>query len=230
MVWKNVDSDHVKLSPDQWHSIKFSIINKDANDRSLVLFLHNAQLDSVYYILYQSDNVVVVSPLTGCNMPIERRPTGNRTLSLPLLLKSRQVYTLVLHVYGREFEIAVTPQLIDPLYDNDFEWTDSAYFVLFILIAICLFISVTLYYYLWKYNQRTITFGWFIVYAILNFSSHCNKRLWIAFYLGLFPFVEVKCSHFYRSCLFIEMAGSAMRTSSKYTYMPNICVTSVCFI
>ncbi|HRD06286.1 MAG TPA: hypothetical protein PK037_01930 [Saprospiraceae bacterium] len=219
--WKNVDSDHVKLSPDQWHSIKFSIINKDANDRSLVLFLHNAQLDSVYYILYQSDNVVVASPLTGCNMPIERRPTGNRTLSLPLLLKSRQVYTLVLHVYGREFEIAVTPQLIDPLYDNDFEWTDSAYFVLFILIAICLFISVTLYYYLWKYNQRTITFGWFIVYAIFGaFHLIATSGYGSLFIWGAFPFVEVNAAIFTGAvcCLaLLEMAGSAMRTSSKYT-------------
>ena len=123
-------------------------------------------------------------------MPIERRPTGNRTLSLPLLLKSRQVYTLVLYVYGREFEIAVTPQLIDPLYDNDFEWTDSAYFVLFILIAICLFISVTLYY-LWKYNQRNHYF--WLVYCLCNFelfhliatSGYGSLFIW-----GFFPLLK----------------------------------------
>jgi len=218
--WKKVVSDNINLTPDHWHSIKFSIVNRDTNDRSLVLFLHNAQLDTAYYDLYQSELEVSVSPITGCNMPIERRPTGDRTLSIPLLLKSNQNYTLVLHVYGREFEIAVTPQLVDPLYDNDFDWTDSAYFVLFIFIAICLFISVTLYFYLWKYNQRTNTFAWFIVYAIFGAlhliatSGYGSLYIW-----GSLPFLEVNAAIFTGAvcCLaLLEMAGIAMRTTTKY--------------
>ncbi|MBK7222274.1 MAG: hypothetical protein IPH94_13390 [Saprospiraceae bacterium] len=186
----------------------------------MVLYLHNAQLDTAYYNLYNSDLELSVSPMTGCNMPFERRPTGDRTLSIPLLLKSNLNYTLVLHVYGREFEIAVTPQLVDPLFDNDFDWTDSAYFVLFIFIAISLFISVTLYFFLRKYKQRTITFAWFIVYAIFGAlhliatSGYGSLYIW-----GSLPFLEVNAAIFTGAvcCLaLLEMAGIAMRTTTKY--------------
>ena len=167
-------------------------------------------------------------------MPIERRPTGNRTLSLPLLLKSRQVYTLVLHVYGREFEIAVTPQLIDPLYDNDFEWTDSAYFVLFILIAIC-FVYICNALLLFVEIQSKNHYFW-LVYCLCNFGAFhliATSGYGSLFLFGAFPFVEVNAAILQeRSAVWLYWRWQVVlcELHRNTLYMPNICVTSVCFI
>ncbi len=224
--WFKVTSENIKLSPDTWHSIKFEIENRDSIDRSLVLFLHNAQLDSAYYRLFQDSFLVAISALTGCNMPVHERPTADRTLSIPLLLQSKQKYTVILYVYGREFEIAVTPQLVDPIFNNDFDWTDSAYFVLFIFIAICLFISIALLFYLWKYKQRVDTFGWFIVYAIfgalhlLATSGYGSLYIW-----GSLPFIEVNAAIFTGAicCLaLLEMAAIVMRITTGYEFWVKV--------
>ena len=107
---------------------------------------------------------------------------------------------------------------------NDLKWTDSAYFVLFILIAICLFISVTLYYYFRKYNQRTITFGWF--YCLCNFwsfSSIATSGYGSLFIWGLF-LCWSKCSHFTGAvcCLVLLRWQVVLWTSSKYTFICQI--------
>lgn len=218
--WTQITSANINLDPDTWHSLKFDIVNKDSIDRSLLLFLHNAQLDSAYYRLFQGVSLTGISSLTGCNMPVQARPTADRTLSIPLLLESNQKYTLIMYVYGREFEIAVTPQLVDPVFDNDFDWTDSAYFVLFIFIAICLFISVALFFFLWKFKQRVNTFAWFIIYGIfgslhlLATSGYGSLYIW-----GCLPFVEVNAAIFTGAicCLaLLEMAGVAMRMTTRY--------------
>lgn len=224
--WTKVQSDNLKLNPDTWHTIRFVVENRDSIDRSLLLFLHNAQIDSAYLSIYQGQTLLENSPLTGCNMPGDERPTYDRTLSLPVHLAAENSITVFLHVYGREFEIAVTPQLVDPAYDNDFAWTDSAYFILFLLIVICLFISCTLFYFLWQKNLRTNTFAWFVLYAVfgclhlLATSGYGSLYIW-----GSFPYFEVNAAIFSGAicCLaLLEMAGIAMRSSLSFKGVATI--------
>ncbi len=218
-IWTLSKGNKIDLTHDYWNKVKFTIHNLDSIDASLLLYLHNAQLDSVYYNMYENERLLYTSPLTGCNMKAKARPTYDRTLSLPLLLRTNKTYTIILFIFGREFDISINPELVDPTQDNDFAWTDSSYFVLFLLISVSFFIALILYYYLWKYRQETDTFMWFACYGIFGLlhliatSGYGSLYLW-----GDFPFIEVNAAIFSGAmcCLaLIEMARIELNLKVK---------------
>lgn len=223
--FKNISlltSNSLGLDPDKFHYFTLSILNVDSASRQMLLFFHNAQLDSARYWLDHNGETVYTSPITGCNLPGSMRPTTHRTLSIPITLEPNLPYQLTFMVYGREFDIAITPQLIDPVYGIDFMWTDYVYIGLFLFVGICALVMSILFVYQTiggvAYSKSEI--GWFILYGfsglfyLIATSGYGSLYLW-----GGLPWFEVNAAIFFGglSCLgFIHLGRILLNIHENY--------------
>lgn len=190
----------IDLEPDLVHWARFKLKNICNDDISMLLFFHNAQIDTAQYFFVSDSSITYASPITGCDMPSFKRPTNDRTLSIPLQIKAGQSETIYLKVYGREFSLSITPQLVDPLSNEDITWTTYLYFVMFIVGGITILMVSILIFYFIKYKMSILETLWFLVYTIsgmfyiLATSGYGSLYLW-----GRLPWLEVNAAIFFGS-------------------------------
>ncbi|HOY14402.1 MAG TPA: hypothetical protein PLY70_14735, partial [Saprospiraceae bacterium] len=213
-------SVNLALSPDCLHVIRCRIKNTGLVDRSFTLFFHNAQLDTARFILKGDDGTIYSSPFTSCNMPAGQRPTSDRTLSLPIVLKKGVMYELDMEIYGREFDIAITPHLVDVSKGVDFKWTDVLYQILFIYNIIVMMIMIILLILSKHYKAPTWNIFIFLIYGasglcyLISTSGYGSLYLW-----GNFPWFEVNSPIFFgciSSMALLELGRRVFKFQADY--------------
>jgi hypothetical protein len=211
------------LSPDKMHSIRCYLKNESNIDREFLLFFHNAQLDTARYTLKGDDESVFYSPMTSCNRPASERPTLDRTLSIPIVLRKQIVYELIMEVYGREFEIAITPHLVDPSKGIGFRWTDLLYRSLFIYSIIVMAIMFLLLILGKHYKVHTWNIVVFLIYGtsglfyLLATSGYGSLYIW-----GAYPWFEVNSPIFFgciSSCALLALSRKVYAFDIKYKFL-----------
>ena len=211
---------NISLKGDLWHWLKVNIKNTTTKDKTFLVFFHNAQLDTAQYFIVKEDKLRYTSPITGCNMPVGERPTNDRTLSLPLHIKAGEVFDLYMKIYGREFDIAVTPQLVDPVTGIDFQWTTYLYQLLFIIGILFAVVIAIITFYQRKYRLPSSEIIWFLTYVVagefylIATSGFGSLYLW-----GWFPWFEVNAAIFFGSvsCLaLLEFSRTVLDLKKSY--------------
>ncbi len=193
-----INEKNHRLKTNQFNVLKTVISNNTDRDQTLLLFLHNVQIDEADLLLYQNNRLVYQSPLTGCTMPGNERPNYHRTLALPLILRHHAVYDMYIRVYRQEFGITVSPHLVDPVFGFDFRWTDVSFLI---VISSCFFLSflgMVMYYYgnLRKISQKDTLV--FVIYSIITAmyvlaaSGYGSLYIW-----GNYPFFEINAAIFF---------------------------------
>lgn len=82
---KVLEKNH-RLKTNQYNVLKVAVVNLSAHDQSLLLFLHNVQIDVADVLLYNDNKLLYRSPETGCTLAGSKRPNAHRTLALPSFL------------------------------------------------------------------------------------------------------------------------------------------------
>lgn len=201
---KVLEKNH-RLKTNQYNLLKVAVVNLSAHDQSLLLFLHNVQIDVADVLLYNDNKLLYRSPETGCTLAGSKRPNAHRTLALPLIFKPGLVYDMYVRVYRQEFGITVSPHLVHPVTGIDFRWTDICFLI---VISSCIFLSflgLVLYYYgnLRRISQKDTLV--FVIYSILTAlyvsaaSGYGSLYIW-----GSCPIFEVNAAIFFGA-----LSGSA---------------------
>lgn len=194
-----------RLETNHYNVLKATVVNLSGYDQSLLLFLHNVQIDEADVLLYHENKLIYRSLTTGCTKAGKERPNYHRTLALPIVFKPDLVYQMYIRVYRKEFGITVSPHLVHPVVGIDFRWTDMCFLI---VISSCIFLSflgLVLYYYgnLRKISQKDTLV--FVVYSILSAlyvmaaSGYGSLYLW-----GEFPVFEINAAIFFGA-----LSGSA---------------------
>lgn len=194
-----------RLKTNQYNVLKVKVVNLSPNDQSLLLFLHNVQIDVADVLLFEKNKFLYQSPETGCTIAGFERPNSHRTLALPLIFKPGLVYDMYIRVYRQEFGITVSPHLVHPVTGIDFRWTDICFLI---VISSCIFLSflgLVLYYYgnLRRISQKDTLV--FVIYSILTAlyviaaSGYGSLYIW-----GSSPVFEVNAAIFFGA-----LSGSA---------------------
>ncbi|MBK8633543.1 MAG: hypothetical protein IPN72_08245 [Saprospiraceae bacterium] len=222
---KNIDQEkkqnvNIGLRPDFLHSVKCKVKNTGLLDRSFLLFFHNAQLDTARFSLKGDDGSIYKSPFTSCNIPASLRPTMDRTLSLPIILKRGVTYELEMEIYGREFDIAITPHLVDVSRGVYFKWTDILYQILFIYNIIVMMIMVILLFLSKHYKAPSWNIFIFLIYGasglcyLISTSGYGSLYLW-----GNYPWFEVNSPIFFgclSSIALLELSRSVFKFRTDF--------------
>lgn len=197
-TWSRCKENNLRFTPDSVHYLHCRIKNTSSNDKNLLLFLHNVQIDEAQLWIYAHDTLLYASPLTGCTMNGENRATQDRTLSLPVFLKSNSIHDLYVSVYRKEFGITVSPQLVEPISGIDFRWTDYIFLSVIgfniLLLVISLFLKILCH--ARKIELKEL--DWFMVYSaigclyIIAASGYGSLFLW-----GNWPWFEVNAAIFF---------------------------------
>jgi len=201
---KVLEKNH-RLKTNQYNVLKVAVVNLSDHDQSLLLFLHNVQIDVADVLLYNDNKLMYRSPETGCTVAGSDRPNSHRTLALPLIFKPGIVYDMYIRVYRQEFGITVSPHLVHPITGIDFRWTDISFLI---VISSCIFLSflgLVLSYYgnLRKISQKDTLV--FVIYSILTAlyviaaSGYGSLYMW-----GSYPAFEVNAAIFFGA-----LSGSA---------------------
>lgn len=218
---KSLDS-RIGLAPDLWHKVSCDLDNSSNQDLQYTLHFHNAQLDTVYFVLQYEDGSIYTSPISGCDMPYYKRPTNDRTLSLPIYLKHNSKCKLNMFVYGREFEIAISPTLINPVFNDDLLTIDYAYLVLFLLILLSLLIAYLVLLMLKWHNYDSFSARWFMAYGVGGlFHLVATSGFGSLYVWGSFPWIEVNAALFTGGICSIALMALARKyylTKQKYPY------------
>lgn len=201
---KVLEKNH-RLKTDQYNVLKAIVVNLSDNDQSMLLFLHNVQIDEADVLLYHEDKLIYRSLVTGCTMPGNKRPNYHRTLALPLIFKQGLVYDMYIRVYRKEFGITVSPNLVNPVTGIDFRWTDFSFLIVISSSIFLAFLGLVLFYYgnLRKISQKDILV--FVIYSLLSAfyviaaSGYGSLYLW-----GAFPAFELNAAIFFGA-----LSGSA---------------------
>lgn len=198
VAWSRCKENNLRLTPDSVHYLHCRIKNTSSNDKNLLLFLHNVQIDQARLWIFVDDTLLYASPLTGCTMPGENRATQDRTLSLPVFLKSNITHDMYVSVYRKEFGITVSPQLVEPISGIDFRWTDYIFLSVIgfniLLLVISLFLKILCH--ARKIELKEL--DWFMVYSaigclyIIAASGYGSLFLW-----GSWPWFEVNAAIFF---------------------------------
>lgn len=221
-------SKRIGLAPDLWHKVSCDLYNTSDLELQYTLHFHNAQLDTVYFVMQYGDGTSYTSPITGCNMPYYNRPTNNRTLSLPLYLKPNVNCKLSMYVYGREFEIAISPTLINPVYNDDLLTIDYAYLVLFLLILLSLLIAYLVLLMLKWHNYDSFSARWFMAYGLGGlFHLVATSGFGSLYVWGSYPWLEVNAALFTGGICSIALMALARKyylTKQKYPFFDKYLV------
>ncbi len=221
--WVTNTLDDIRLTSDTNHWLKVYISNQSNFDKSFLVFLQNVQIDTAELFVFINDTLLFQSPVTGCNMPSDKRATYDRTMSLPILLKANTVHLVFIKVYRKEFGITVSPELCDPITGITFRWTD--YFFLSVIVFNILFIVIGL---IIKYQAKKKQIvlrelDWFLLYTnigclyLVAASGYGSLYIW-----GSYPWFEINASIFFgalSSFGFLHFCKYALGIQKRYKYI-----------
>lgn len=196
--WDRCQEENIRLNPDSTHYLHFRVKNDSQHDKNFLLFLHNVQIDKARLWIYVSDSLMYASPQTGCTLPGHERPTQDRTISLPIFLKSNTIHDIYISVYRMEFGITVSPQLVEPITGVDFRWTDFTFLSVIGFNLLLLGISIFLWILCRVRKIELKELNWFMVYSaigclyIISASGYGSLFLW-----GSWPWFEVNSAIFF---------------------------------
>lgn len=198
LQWEQCHEDNIRLTPDSIHYLHFQVMNASQNDKNFLIFLHNVQIDKAKLWIYVCDSLLYASPLTGCTLPGSKRPTQDRTLSLPIFLQSNTIHDIYISVYRMEFGITVSPQLVEPISGIDFRWTDFTFLSVIGFNILMLVISIFLWILCRVRKIALKELSWFMVYSsigcmyIIAASGYGSLFIW-----GRWPWFEVNAAIFF---------------------------------
>ena len=167
-TFEKKDENNIRLNTDKSNWLKVYISNEDSTQKEYLLFLHNVQIDRANLRVKINGKNVYTSPITGCTIPRSKRPTSDRTLSLPIVLQGHTIHEVWINVYRKEFGITVSPHLVNPANGIDFNWTDYLFFAVIFSNTLLLFICSMLYFYVKRKKISIREIPWFIVYIVIS--------------------------------------------------------------
>lgn len=223
LPWKKMEEQYIRLSPNVYHCFKVIVKNESDADKSCQLFLQNVQIDYAKLTVYQGKKEMFTSPMTGCTLSGKKRPTYDRTLSLPVFLKASSVSEIYIEVYRKEFGVTVDLVLVDPINGIDFRWTDYIFQSVLEFNFLFILSGIVLIYFAKRKRIYLQELNWFLIYVstgilyILAASGYGSLYLW-----GDYPWFEINAAIFFGAVsnfAFIHFCKYALGIHKNNTFL-----------
>ncbi|HOY14403.1 MAG TPA: 7TM-DISM domain-containing protein [Saprospiraceae bacterium] len=166
--WQYPLTENFKVKTGIYNWLKFEVKNVSDFDRTLLLFLQNVQIERAKLFVVSNGKIIYESIETGCTLPVSKRATNHRTISLPLVLPknaSSQVYAMV---YRQGFGLTIRPTLVEPNKGINFFWTDHCFYAMIASSILLIISSLFFNYYVWTKKIRFPEIIWFQIYLIIS--------------------------------------------------------------
>ncbi|MES2646686.1 MAG: 7TM diverse intracellular signaling domain-containing protein [Bacteroidota bacterium] len=183
--WSKLQNTSCWLSPGDVHWLYCEIENRDTIDKTIKLYLNNVQAGIT--LLYSFKNGKLDSlGATGSLLPLNKRSSGDRSLSIPFLVAANETLNLYVKTSRKEVGITLTPILYDTLKGDMPVWTDNLLLtVLSFIFLIVITALVVLKYFLSKESFWFFLYIFFGFFYVLAASGYGSLYLW-----SKFPFLE----------------------------------------
>jgi signal transduction histidine kinase len=196
--WSNNESENFRVKTGKYNWLKFDVHNSCDYDRTLLLFFQNVQIERAKLFVVQNGQVVYLSPETGCTMPVSKRATNHRTISLPIVFNKESSSTVYAMVYRKEFGLTIRPTLVEPSRGIDFYWTDYCFYAAIGSSLLLIITSLFFNYFVWMKRIRFKEIIWFQVYMIISlFYIISASGIGSMYVWGLWPWFELNASIFF---------------------------------
>jgi hypothetical protein len=193
----------------------FTVLKNDgSSDRSLKLFLNNAQIGTA--VLYFARNGRIDSvAITGSLVPAKNRASRDRLMSFPIRISSGEVFGMYIKMLKNRNNITVIPVLSDPSRTDPYLWPDHLIVITLATILLIMLAGIVALYYVpasetWSF-LAFIFFGFWYVMAASGFGSlYC----WSAF-----PWFEENAVAFFAAATtisFLEFSRKIIRGKKLY--------------
>ncbi len=212
--WEKMDSRNISLSADRTHWIFVLLKNGDSIDKRLNLHLNHVQTGPVrLYVI--SEGLIDSSAVTGSILPLARRASADRMLSLPLTIRSGKIAEIYIKAERREIGMTFSPLLTDPVLNKTIKWENTALLIALSSIFIILCTAVMVLFYLPSKES-----WWFLVYVLFGFlyvaaaSGYGSLYFWSSI-----PWFEENAAAFLASmsvCGLFQFSKYVLRLDKNY--------------
>lgn len=212
--WELSREKDIAVNPDKVHWIFCVVKNTDSADKSVKLYLNHVQ-SGIITLFTVIEGKIDSSAVTGSILPLSRRATTDRSLSVPLRIAAGKSAEIYLRSWRREVGMTFVPTLTDPVSDKNIPWCD----VLIITVLAFIFFMWVASVFILK-NFPSAATCWYSLYLLFGLfymlaaSGYGSLYLWSAL-----PWFEENAAVFFAAlsvCCFFKFSMIVLQTKMFY--------------